>query len=73
MFKGARCINHPEVHKFANMLDKYRYGILNHCDCPIRTGKLEGVNSKIKVIKRKAYGYHDYRYFALKIIQTFAN
>jgi transposase len=69
----ARCIDHPEVNKFAKMLDKYRYGILNHCDYPIHTGKLEGVNNKIKVIKRKAYGYHDIRYFSLKIIQAFTN
>jgi hypothetical protein len=26
-----------------------------------------GVNNKIKVIKRKAYGFHDPRYFALKV------
>jgi len=43
------------------------------CDYLIHTGKLEGVNNKIKVIKRKAYGYHDLRYFSLKIIQAFAN
>jgi len=49
------------------------YGILNHCDYPIHTGKLEGVNNKIKVIKRKAYGFHDLRYFSLKIIQAFTN
>jgi transposase len=55
------------------MLDHYRYGILNHCDHPIHTGILEGVNNKIKVIKRKAYGFQDLRYFSLKIIQAFAN
>jgi len=32
---------------------------------------LEGVNNKIKVIKRMAYGFHDERYFALKVIQAF--
>ena len=40
---------------------------------PIHTGKLEGVNNKIKVIKRKAYGFHDLRYFTLKIYQAFSN
>jgi hypothetical protein len=30
------------------MLDRYRYGIINHCDYPIRTGKLQKVNNKIK-------------------------
>lgn len=38
------------VVKFANMLTKYSYGILNHCLYPIHTGKHEGVNNKIKVI-----------------------
>jgi len=40
---------------------------------PIHSGKLEGVNNKIKVIERKAYGYHDRRYFSLKIIQAFTS
>jgi transposase len=46
---------------------------LNHYEYPIHTGKLEGVNNKIKVIKRRAYGFHDVRYFSIKIIQAFAN
>ena len=29
------------------------------------------MNNKIEVIKRKAYGFHDLRYFALKINQPF--
>ena len=41
----------------------HRYGILSHCDFPIHTGKLEGVNIKIKVSKRKACGFHGLRYF----------
>jgi len=45
---------------------------LNHCDYPIHTGKPEGMNNKIKVIKRKAYGFHDDRYFSLKVIQAFS-
>lgn len=69
----ARAVNHPAVKKFAKTLERYRYGILNHCEYPIHTGRLEGVNNKIKVIKRKAYGFHDLRYFSLKIIQAFAN
>lgn len=69
----ARAVNHPAVRKFAKTLDRYRYGILNHCEYPIHTGRLEGVNNKINVIKRRAYGFHDVRYFSLKIIQAFAN
>jgi transposase len=69
----ARTLDHPELTKFSKTLCRFRYGILNHCDHPIHNGKLEGVNNKIKVIKRKAYGYHDVRYFSLKIIQAFTN
>lgn len=67
----ARTVDHPDVGKFADMLERRAYGILNHCDYPIHTSKLEGVNNKIKVIKRKAYGFHDDRYFSLKVIQAF--
>lgn len=68
----ARTVDHPDVHKFADMLERRADGILNHCDYPIHTSKLEGVNNKIKVIKRKAYGFHDDRYFTLKVIQAFS-
>ena len=61
------------LNSFVKMLERHRYGILNHCEYPIHNGKLEGVNNKIKVIKRKAYGFHDLRYFTLKIYQAFFN
>lgn len=61
----------PSVIKFANKLEKHRYGILNHCHYPIHTGKLEGVNNTLKVIKRDAYGFSDTRYYILKAKQAF--
>jgi transposase len=69
----ARIIGNKAVDTFANQLEKYAYGIFNHCHYPIHTSRLEGVNNKIKVIKRKAYGFHDNRYFILKVKQAFAN
>jgi transposase len=67
----ARTIDHPDVQAFVRMLERHREGILNHCRYPIHTSKLEGINNTIKVIKRDAYGYHDERYFALKVKQAF--
>jgi transposase len=55
---------------FAKPLTHYSYGLLNHCEHPIDTGKLEGLNNKIKVIKRRCYGFHDLDYFTLKIKQA---
>lgn len=62
---------HPALLRFANRLRQHEYGILNHCEHPMHTGKLEGVNNKIKVIKRVAYGFHDLGYFALKVKEAF--
>jgi transposase len=68
----ALSLNLRPLTQFVKMLQKHREGILNHCRHAIHTGKLEGVNNKIKVIKRKAYGFHDLRYFQLKVYQAFA-
>jgi len=59
--------------KFAKTLMAHRTGILNWFDYRISTGTLEGFNNKIKVLKRKAYGYRDMEYFALKIYALHEN
>ena len=59
--------------KFAEMLEHYKYGILNYCTYPISTGKLEGTNNKIKVLKRRAYGFHDMEYLKLKLFDLHHN
>lgn len=56
---------------FAQRLQNYLQGILNHCAWPLHTGILEGINNKIKVIKRMAYGFRDHDYFFLKIRAAF--
>ena len=61
---------HPALRRFARRLQTFKFGILNHCKHPIHTSKIEGVNNKIKVIKRVAYGFHDLEYFALKVKQA---
>jgi transposase len=68
----AAQIRHPAVTAFAKQLRRYGYGIINHADYPIGTSMLEGINNKIKVIKRKAYGFHDDQYFILKVKQACA-
>jgi len=62
-----------ELRKFANTLLAHRTGILNWFEYRISTGPLEGFNNKIKVLKRKAYGYRDMEYFALKIYALHEN
>lgn len=66
----AREDGHPALLRFAHKLERYQYGIVNHCKHRIHTSKLEGVNNKIKVVKRVAYGFRDLHYFALKVKQA---
>ena len=42
--------------KMAATIMAHRTGILAWYDCHISTGKVEGINNKIKVMKRTAYG-----------------
>lgn len=56
---------------FARKLAQRIEGILSHCRWPLNTSVLEGMNNKIKVLKRIAYGYRDEAYFFLKIRAAF--
>ena len=48
-------------------------GILNTFECPYTNGFTEGVNNKIKVIKRNAYGYRNFERFRKRILHIFSN
>ena len=53
--------------KMANTLLAHRTGIFNYFQYRISTGPLEGTNNKIKVLKRKMYGFRDFEFFKLKL------
>ena len=45
----------PQLMKTAATIMAYSNGILARFDCPILAGKVEGINNKIKVMKRVSY------------------
>ena len=53
--------------KMAATIMAHRTGILAWYDCHISTGKVEGVNNKIKVMKRTADGFRDEHYFKRRL------
>nr|WP_061960051.1 ISL3 family transposase [Cupriavidus pauculus] len=57
--------------QFAKRLKPYLTGILAHSRWPLGTNLVEGINNRIKVIKRMAYGFRDDHYFFLKIRAAF--
>lgn len=43
--------------KFVNMIKAHWFGVVNYFDSKITNGVLEGINSKVQLIKRRARGY----------------
>jgi transposase len=64
----ARSSGVPTLMKLAKTIESHAEGILNWYDCRINSGMIEGINHKIKVLKRKAYGFHDMVFFKLLIL-----
>ncbi|MEZ8704632.1 ISL3 family transposase [Vibrio cyclitrophicus] len=56
---------------FARKLKPYLHGIVSSALYHLNTCTLEGVNNKIKLIKRMGYGYRDTDYFFMKIKAAF--
>ena len=67
----ARQTQEPALRRFAAKLERNARGIVAHARYPIHTSRLEGVNNRIKLIKRRSYGFRDDRYFVLKVKQAF--
>lgn len=58
---------------FANLIKNHFNGIISHAKYKISSGKIEGINNKIKTLRRQAYGYPDDEYFFLKLLDMSRN
>lgn len=56
--------------KFAEMIERHWDGIAAYCQPgnKVALGFVEGLNNKIRVIQRRAYGLHDEEYLRLKVL-----
>lgn len=52
---------------FGRLIENHFEGIIAHATYRISAGKIEGLNNKIKTLRRQGYGYPDDEYFFLKI------
>ena len=55
---------------FGRLLDSHFEGIIAHATYRITSGKVEGINQKIKSVRRQGYGYPDDEYFFLKLFDA---
>jgi transposase len=56
--------------KFADMIDRHWDGIAAYCrpENKVSLGFVEGLNNKIRVLQRRAYGLRDQEYLRLKVL-----
>lgn len=60
----------PSFEKFAKLIERHWMGIAAYCEPEnkVALGYVEGLNNKIRVIQRRAYGLRDEEYLQLKIL-----
>lgn len=58
--------------RFARMIERHWEGIAAYCrpDNKVSLGFVEGLNNKVRVIQRRAYGIRDLEYLRLKILTS---
>ena len=58
--------------RFADMIERHWDGIAAYCvpENKVALGFVEGLNNKIRVIQRRAYGLRDEEYLRLKVLTT---
>ena len=75
--EGARCLGWwiieavesriGELAKVGKTLLDHFEGLLTYFKHRVTNAKTEGINNKIKTLKRQAYGYRDMEYFKLRL------
>ncbi len=71
--KWIENVNESDISSFKKVvktLRRYSYGVHNYFRYHITNAGSEGFNTKINIIRRKAYGFWDLEYFKLKIFQS---
>lgn len=69
----CRGTGNKHFERFARLLESHIDGIVAHARYPISSGKVEGLNNKIKTVRRKSYGFADDEYFFLKLFDISRN
>lgn len=67
---SCRATQDPHFTRYARLLANQTEGIVSYADFHVTNGKVEGINRKIKTIRRKSYGLPDDEYFFLKLLDA---
>lgn len=69
--KRAKAVRIPQLTEFVKQIEKWEPYIRNALRGNYSNSFAEGINTKVRVIQRMAYGYKDFEYLRLKILQQF--
>jgi len=67
----AKTVRISQITEFVKLIEKWEPFIRNSLREGCSNSFAEGINTKVRVIQRMAYGYKDFEYLRLKIIQQF--
>ena len=76
MFEWIECAEScglPDIENCADTLRNWCTGVLNSFSVSYTNGFTEGCNNKIKVLKRNAYGYKNFKRFRNRILHMFSH
>jgi transposase len=65
LIAGESSVN--PIIKFARTIVRHFFGIVSYFNHRVTNAKVEGINNKIKTMKKQAYGFRDMEYFKLRI------
>ena len=71
--QSAESCGIPQFEKCAETMRNWYTGIINSFSTSITNGFTEGCNNKIKVLKRNAYGYQNFKRFRNRILHIFSH
>lgn len=64
----CKATGNPHFQWFERLLGNHFEGIIAHATYNISAAKIEGINNKIKTLRRQGYGYPNDEYFFLKLL-----
>ena len=62
-----------QLREMSSTLIDHLQGVIHYYPHKISNGLLEGLNNKIKTMKRQAYGFRDMEYFTLRLYDLHAD
>lgn len=66
--KRARASDAPALREFVGFVERWREPILNYFVARTTSGPVEGLNNKIKLVKRQAFGFRNDEHLRLRVL-----